>query len=483
MNPLPRLNRRTLLRGAGTTALALPLLEIMAPRRAQAQTLPLRYVVLYGSYSLSPDDDPAQNLIVPSRTGPDYDLKDGLLPLAPVQSEVTVVSGLALEGVGHPDAGDGIPIHWHNDAIFAGGTTQQNGLTIVYTHPTSDQIVADAAGGATPFPSLAFRVQASQYVTGTASDALKGTMSARSDGNGGIVGMTPNASPHAAFDSLFGAVKTPDPTLDARAALELDQRKSVLDVVDRSMKGLYDRLGRADQTRLTQHWDEIRALEKRLAALPATTPSSAACQPITDPGPDPAVGGSIADPNGYDANAGYSDEDARAAVFTDLTAMALACDMTRSMTLMHTFVQSFMNAAAIAQVSRTVHDAHHQGGPTVQKIARIAAWHMKHFAALIERLRSLPEGNGTVLDNTALVYLNEAGIGVDKNGVPNSHSGDQMMALVAGGAGGLVRGVHMVAPPDVRDVANVLITAMNAVGVPTQSLGNVSGGEIPGLRA
>ena len=87
---------------------------------------------------------------------------------------------------------------------------------------------------------------------------------------------------------------------------------------------------------------------------------------------------------------------------------------------MHTFVQSFMNAQAIAQVNRTVHDAHHQGGPTVQKIASIAAWHMKHFAYLIAKLRDAPEGGGTVLDNCALVYLNEGGTGVN-NGVPNSH--------------------------------------------------------------
>lgn len=482
--PLPRLSRRTVLRGLGGVTLALPWLEIMEQKSSAAQALPLRYAVLYGSYSLSPDDDTHQNLIVPDRTGPGYDLKAGLAPLAPVQDEVTVVSNLVLKGVGHPDAGDGIPIHWHNDAIFAGGTTKQSGLYVVYTHPTSDQIVAQANGAATPIPFLAYRAQASQYVTGSV-EPLQGTMAARDDGSGKIVPVTPNASPKAAFDSLFGNFQAPGGTTpDPAASLALDERLSVLDFVDRSMAGLHDRLSRQDQVRLSQHWDEIRALEQRLAATstPLAT-TSASCAAPADPGPDPALGGSITDPNGYDANKGYSDEDTRAAVFTDLLALAFACDLTRTATLMHTFVQSFMNAATIAQVNRTVHDAHHQGGPTVDKIARIAAWHMKHFANLVSKLRDLPEGNGSVLDNTALVYLNEAGIGVDKNGVPNSHSGDQMMALLAGGAGGLVRGTHVVAPAATRDVANVLMTAMNAVGVGVTTLGDITGGEIPGLRA
>jgi hypothetical protein len=481
--PLPRLPRRTVLRGLGGIALALPWLEIMERRGAAATAQPLRYAVLYGSYSISPDDDTRQNLIIPDRTGPGYDLKAGLAPLAPVQSEVTVVSNLRLQGVGHPDAGDGIPIHFHNDAIFAGGTQKQSGLVIVYTHPTSDQIVADANGTGTPFPSLGFCVQASPYVTGQV-DPLKGTMSARLDANGKPVAITPNASPHAAFASLFGNFQAPGGAgLDPAAALELDERKSVLDYVDRKLGGLHDRLSLRDQERLTQHWDEIRALEQRLAQVGGAAAANPACALPAAPGPDPALGGSIADPNGYDANAGYSDEETRAAAFTDLLALAFACDLTRSATLMHTFVQSFMNAATIAQVDRTVHDAHHQGGPTVDKIARIAAWHMKHFAALIAKLASLPEGNGSVLDSCALVYLNEAGIGVDSNGVPNSHSGEQMMALVAGGAGGLVRGTHLVAPASTRDVANVLMTAMAAVGVSVATLGDVAGGEIPGLRA
>jgi len=485
MKKLPCLGRRALLRGVGGTAIALPFLEIMAKSGVAGQVAPLRYAVLFGSYSLSPDDDTRQNLIVPDRTGVDYDLKDGLLPLASVRQHVSVVSNLMMKGVANPDAGDGIPIHWHNDAIFGGGTAQQGSQQVVYTYPTSDQIVAEAIGTTTPIKSLAYRVQASQYVTGSATNANQGTMSARRDATGKIVPVTPNSSPKAAFDSLFSSVQNPMvTTLDPAQELERAKRVSVLDLVDRSMAGLHDRLGKADQDRLTRHWDEIRTLERRVEDLSPSGDgsASASCDAMADPGLDPAIGGSIADPNGYDANAGYSNEELRAQVFTDLVAMAFACDLTRSVTLMHTFVQSFMNAQDIAQVNRTVHDSHHQGGPTVEKSARIAAWHMKHFASLVDRLSTMPEGNGSVLDNCVLVYLNEAGIGVDANGVPNSHSGEQCIALLAGGAGGLGRGEHIVAPVGTRDVANLLMSAMAAVGVSVDQLGDIDGGEIPGLR-
>jgi len=333
----------------------------------------------------------------------------------------------------------------------------------------------------TPFHSLALRVQPSQYVT---NDPLaeQGMMSARLEASGDVVPITPYSSPQAVFDALFKDLGGATTAVAPAAQLEIDKRRSILDLVDRGMAGLHDKLGVADQLRLSQHWDEIRALETRLDALAEPPAPKEACAAPATPPSDPPVGGGIADPNGYDASKGYSDEESRAVLMTDMLALAFACDLTRSATLMHTWVQSFMNAATIANVSRTVHDSHHQGGPTVEKTARIAAWHMKHFARLIERLRDLPEDGGSVLDNSVLVYLNEAGIGVDENGVPNSHSGVDMMALVAGGAGGIQQGVHIVAPPDVKDVANVLITAMNAVGVNVDTLGDVSGGEIPGLR-
>jgi hypothetical protein len=108
------------------------------------------------------------------------------------------------------------------------------------------------------------------------------------------------------------------------------------------------------------------------------------------------------------------------------------------------------------------------------------AWHIKHFARLVSLLKSTPDVTGTLLDSAALVFLCEGGIGLDPStgAAASVHSSDNMACLVAGRGGGLVPGQHIVAKG--KHPANVLITAMNAVGVPG-GLGEVSGA-IAGLR-
>ncbi|MBW2461615.1 MAG: hypothetical protein JRH11_08200 [Deltaproteobacteria bacterium] len=125
-------------------------------------------------------------------------------------------------------------------------------------------------------------------------------------------------------------------------------------------------------------------------------------------------------------------------------------------------------------------DLHELGhsGPGTEAVTDALSWHMNLFRYLIEKL----DERG-VLDSTAVVCLFEGGHGHDpaSGRSHSSHSTENMAALVAGGAGGLTRGEHIVAPPDANHPANVLITAMNAVGVSADSLGEVSGA-IPALR-
>ena len=108
------------------------------------------------------------------------------------------------------------------------------------------------------------------------------------------------------------------------------------------------------------------------------------------------------------------------------------------------------------------------------------AWHMKHFAYLIDKFKNTPEGTGNLLDNTATVFLHEGGHGYDPGGAKDNsaHSTENMACLTAGHAGGLKAGLHIDAGG--MHPANVLITAMNAVGVQTNTRGEVTG-MIPGL--
>jgi hypothetical protein len=111
-------------------------------------------------------------------------------------------------------------------------------------------------------------------------------------------------------------------------------------------------------------------------------------------------------------------------------------------------------------------------------VATAQAWHMKHFAYLIDKMQSTPEGETSLLDNTAVVFLHEGGHGLDTatGNQTSAHSTENMACLVAGA--GFKRGHHVVA--DGRHPANVLITAMNQVGVATDTLGEVNG-DIPEL--
>lgn len=486
--PTLRLPRRTFLRGLGGAAVALPMLEIMLDGNGVAQAagdpLPLRYLVCFGGFSLTTDGAPLDDAYIPTATGPGYPLGAGLLPLQAhgVHDQVTVVSGLSIpsqiaqdENAPIPAGGRTVHFHAHVNPVVSGmrsapWTAMDTHIPTV-TGPSSDQIVAAAMGGQTAFPSLAYRAQALLYNSGV-YPMNRDTISYRRNAAGDIERVVPVVSPRQAYDALFLGFVPDDPAEAAAKALELDRRRSVLDVVDRRMGGLLDRLGAADRLRLQQHFDEIRALEQR---LDATAPDvGGECQQLPDPGQDPPLGGELPNEESYDVNAGYSDEDARLRLLCDLMHMAFTCDLTRAGSLMFTMFQSFMNVNPISGHAFGLHDLSHNGDPW--QLADVIAWHVDHFAYLVARLRDTPEGDGTLLDSCAVVLLNEAGAGVSyENGSDwSAHSTDNMAMLVAGGAGGLRRGEHIVAPGGVSHPGNVIVTAMHAVGV-EEEFGEVSG--------
>ncbi len=488
---MQRLARRTFLRGLGGTAIALPLLEIMTARASRAgragpgldaDGMPLRYLVCFGGFSLGTDGDTDPNTFVPTATGPAYDLPSGLLPLADVQDHVSVVSGLRIpapsSGIEAPPGGraGGDSFHFHTNPLLTGMRQIGGVFSTAVSGPSSDQIVADAIGGDTFFPSLTYRAQALYYSLGgnfvVDNPFNRDSLGYRAQGDG-FAAIAPYVSPRQAYDALFTHFVPDDPAAAAKHTLELATRTSVLDRVDRRIGGLLPRLSHADRMRLEQHFDEIRALEERLAAPP--TAETATCKLLPDPGADPALGGQFEDPGGYDINGGYSGEDERAALFADLVHMAFTCDLSRSATLMFTMLQSFMNVQPIGGYAEQAHNLNH-GGPKEAHTSFIA-WHVGHFARLVAKLRDTPELGGSVLDRCALVFLAEGGFGGDPffGDEWSSHTTENMACLLAGGAGGLVRGEHVVAPSDRNHPGNVLVTAMQAVGVQTESLGEVQG--------
>jgi len=484
--PSLKISRRSFLQGAGGVAVALPLLEAMVDSApALADSLPKRYVVCFGGQSLGGDGDPLHNDYVPNIIGPNYDLKSALAPFADhnnVKNEISVVSDLwipSAEGGPVPPGGRVDGFHVSTLSPLLSGV-RSSSTRAVSNGPSSDQLMVDVLANGTTFRSLVYRIQADWYLQ---SSPPEGHMiSYRANGSGNPIPIPPTTSPRLAFNTLFGNFTPQDPAEAARQEFELRARRSVLDLVRTSSAALLPKLGRADRVRLEQHYDEIRALENRINAIPP--PQTGTCQKPDDPGADPPIGGAMYDGDGqihYDQNLGYSDEEQRARVFCDLIRMALTCDLTRVVSLQFTTFQSHMNVYQLTGQTFDLHELSHSAGGTLE-VSKGIAWHMKHFGYLVAKLRDTPEGSGSVLSNSALVFLHEGGHGRDpSSGLRYSaHSTENMACLIAGRAGGLRAGQHVVAAG--MHPANVLLTAMRAVGYPEVSLGEVAG-EIPGLRA
>ena len=472
------LHRRAVLRGLAGTAVSLPLLELMldsAPARAAAP--PPRYLVTFGGLSTG-----NPNLIVPAKAGVDYDVKRALAPLATlnnVKNDVSVVSGLRLPQKG-PGGWTG---RWHSSSVgplicgvtAPGSAAKGNPLghgSPIAEGETSDQIVADAIAGNTRFRSLELRAQPEVY---RENDGTFGIISYRKDPKtGALQPNEPKASPRLAFDSMFTGFTSGDPAVAAERQALLDQDKSILDLVRDRAQRLIGKLGTADRRRVERHFDEIRALETRITEIPDLG-MTAMCMPIADPGQDDPVRttqqGTVEDT--VPRYLGYANEEKRARVMSDLIHMAFTCDLTRSATLAYTFAQCFIDTKALLGIQQTdVHELGHGAGSDEDK-ADAFAWHIEHFAYLVAKLRDTPDGAGSLLDNTVLVFMPEGGW---DDGEP--HSGENMVALIAGRAGGLRPGQHVAS--NGAHPARVLISAMNAAGVMTDTLGEISG-RIPEL--
>ena len=474
------LDRRAVLRGLAGTAVSLPLLELMQePGTAHAQPAqpPRRYLVCFAGLSIG-----NPTLIVPNTVGRDYDVKRSLAPLSTlgnVKNEVSVISELTLPQSGAGGWGG----RWHSSSlgplvcgVRAPGSAAP-GNPLGHGNPiaqgvTSDQVVADAIAGGTRFRSLELRVQPEVY---RENDGNFGIISYRKDAaSGRLQANEPQASPRLAFDSLFTGFSSADPVEAARRKALLEQDKSILDLVRDRAQVLIARVGAADRRRIERHFDEIRELELRIGEIPEL-PQAGTCATSADPGEDDpvrtvqkgVVEGSIP------RYLGYANEEKRARVMSDLVHAAFTCDLTRSATLAYTFAQCFIDTQALLGIQQTdVHELGHGAGSDQDK-ADAFAWHVKHFAYLVAKLRDTPEGAGSMLDNTVMVLMPEGGW---DDGDP--HSGENMAALIAGRAGGLKPGQHVKATG--KHPASVLISAMNAAGVTTDTLGEVTG-QIPEL--
>jgi hypothetical protein len=498
------LPRRTFLRALGGLGVGLPVLECMLNRNgdayAQSGALPLRYAIVFAGQSIGGDEweeDKSQvagtritqagDFIVPAQTGSGYTPTTPLKPLVDLglMGDFSLVSGLSIPfSASSTDAAD-VPAGGAFRDFHGGGAgpllcgTRSTSASFTCRSATSDQILA-AAGSGTTLASLVVRAQPVWYLSGS-EFAGRQYISYQSAGKP----VDAQVSPLIVYKSLFDGF-TPGTTAgDAQHDFDMRARTSVLSLILDKRDKLLARVGAADKARLEQHFDELRDLENRIGAMP--TSGSGACQKPTQPGDDPPVGGNNAGATSTEiaTNTGYSDEDTRARLLADLVHMAFVCDLTRVATLQITSFQSHMNVYPITEalglpVRADLHECGHNGDENNRgtlPVSTCLEWHLSHYAYLLDKMKKTTEGAGTLLDNSAVIFMPEAGHGVQLNdgvSINQTHSVDKMVLLVGGRAGGLTPGSH-IATAAKHHPAQVLLSAMQAVGYTGDTLGEVTG--------
>ncbi len=451
--PKKPLSRRTLLRGAGGAIVALPFLEAMLPKLlfAHAAT-PKRFVVSFCGTVVGND-----TLSSPGA----YGALPATMPvswksLEPVRSHVSVISNLNIPTYNNgttptaPASAYNMQ-HGTTPATTLAGVTSVETMPIMVKAQTADQDAATALGAGSKLASLQVRTQVLPY-TGS-NNNHHGIMSAKLV-NGQLLSLPPIVSPAQMFQTLFsgGVSTTPG------GAPALERQASVLDLIAGDAQRLTSNLGANDKARLDQHFEEIRSLEKTIQAAISGGGSSGGCGPASAP-VDPPVGAN--------AFSGSSNETLRGQMQADMIAYALSCDLTRAVSWMLTFEQVQMGNAVDGVTQ--MHDDSHNAQVRPANIAANCNWHAALFARLVQKLAGMQEGTGTVLDNTfvSLIFAE----------AKTAHGRSGMRHLVAGLPSKIKNGMHI--DGGGAHPGKIQISGLQAVGVPTTTLGELSGALAP----
>ncbi|MBK7863452.1 MAG: DUF1552 domain-containing protein [Archangiaceae bacterium] len=442
-----KLSRRTLLRGTAA-AVALPTLEVMlnvnGTAYAQGMPLPLRFVTwFFGNGVL-------RSKWTPSVTGAGWQLTEQLSGLVDaskgidVKSYVSVVSGYDVKTPNLRGHHNGVAALYSGAPFIPLTPTGGAGYSSKFGMMSIDQVAADKIAGNTTFKSLQLAV--SKRFTRGEGPTLQ-YLSHR----GPDAPMPQETNPAALFSRLFMGFTPKDPT-DPRDRL----RVNVLDAVKDDAKRLQTQVSAADKARLDQHLTAISEVRSQILALPSVITSSCA-QPAT-----------VTNTN-QDVNQVEQYETVNK-IFSDLMALAFACDLTRVVSYQFTGSvggQCFKDLSPGQPRDNEhalTHDAAQQGA-----VNEGVKFTIRNFAYLLDRLKKSVEGTGNVLDRSCLLCSTDVAEGLD-------HSINDYPILVAGRGGGALRypGIHERGSGG-KSVSNVLLTCLQAVGTGVTSVGKDSG--------
>jgi hypothetical protein len=442
-----------MLKGLGT-AVALPWLDAMtalaAPAAAQAGR-PLRAAFLYIPNGVHMQD------WTPEETGSLTKLPWILEPLEPFKTDINLYTGLTLDKA-RPN-GDGPGDHARAQASFLTGrqARKTNGADI-RVGQSADQWIATHVGDQTKLSSLEIGIEGGKPAGNCDSGyscAYQSNFSWRSD-------TTPNAketNPKLVFERLFGSGSGKEQ--DAARAKREQYNKSILDLVREDAKSLSGQLGNNDQRKLDEYLTSIRELELRIERAAELKNSK------VEPPKDAPV------PTGIPR-----DFQEHVRIMADMMVLAFQADLTRVVTFPlsndgsnrpYPFLTAKIDDKDEA-VREGHHDLSHHGNDKKKqaKIRRINRYYIEQVAYLLGKLKSVKEGEKTLLDQVMIVY----GSG---NSDGNRHNHDNLPVLFAGHGGGKIKTGQHVKFPRETPLMNLYLAMFQAMGCPTKSFGDSTG--------
>jgi len=427
------LPRRTFIRGVGAT-LALPLLDAMVPALtpiARAASPATRAGFVYVPHGVILDQ------FIPATEGADFEYRPIMKPLEPLRAQTTLVSNL----VGPPDGGSG---HVGAGAAWlTAATAKKTEAEDVRLGTSVDQHLAKQFGRDTMFPSLELTTEDLSGLIGACDYGFSCTYLNTVSWSSPTTPLPTEINPRVVFERMFGDAKSKEKRL---ANMKAD--RSILDSIREDEGRLKQGLGSADRARVSDYLDNVREIERRIQTAEAQASSS----PIRTNAP-------VGVPDLYDDHV---------ALMFDLMATAYQADITRVASLM--FGRELTNRtypqAGVPEPHHAV--SHHQNTTeTIAKHAKINTHHMMLLAKFLERLKATPDGDGSLLDHSLIVY----GSGMSDG---NVHSHNPLWLVAAGGANGLKGNRHIKAPTD-TPLGNALVGIAARAGVEVDAIGNSNG--------
>ena len=389
------ISRRTFLKGAGAIQVGLPALECMfnpsgtawaaTPSRKGAP-IESRFLFWFNGNGIP------EKYWVPRETGPEFEFTPCLKPLAPYRNDIHIITGLDSPAARLPGPGNS---HYPSmSALVSGRVFTGRGAG----GASIDQYIAGKLGEHSRFRSLQIGVSQESF-----GESIQRNLSWADRDRP----LPPEMVPHRLFQRLFGA----------RDEHWVARQKSVLDAVREDAAAVGSKLGAADRRRLDEYLTSVRELERSIASLPPEYR-----QVVERP------------PEGGD----LKDWPRIAKLQSDLLVHALASRQTRVASYMLTKCQGLTRFPWLGHTAQRHHEYTHGQveTPRGMRILRdICRWHVEEFAYLVGRLKSTPEGDGTLLDHCCLLFVHE-------HAEANIHKNNGLAVIVAGHAGGLKTGLH-----------------------------------------